>query len=179
MPRVISGRRYAQAAFELAREKGELESWKVGLGKIVDITRDENLMALVKNPRVSFAAKRGLLEERLVEVNPLVLNLACLLVSRSMLRSAESISQEYDRLLDIYHGIEHAEVVTAMPLDDAGREELSRQLGEMIGRKVIVEAQTDPSVIGGFRAKIGDTLIDATVRNRLESLRKSLVEAGR
>ena len=49
----------------------------------------------------------------------------------------------------------------------------------MMGRKIVIDAQVDPSVVGGFIAKIGDTLIDASTRNRLETLRKSLVEAGK
>jgi F-type H+-transporting ATPase subunit delta len=179
LPRLISGKRYAQAAFELAKERGELEDWQSGLKKIADIAKDEKLMALMEDPKLPFAAKRGVLEQRLGEVNPLVLNLACLLVSRGILRNAESISQEYSKLLDIYHGVEHAEVVTALPLDDEEKEEFSRQLKEMTGRKVIIETRVDPSLLGGFRAKIGDTLIDGSVRNKLESLKKSLVEAGR
>jgi F-type H+-transporting ATPase subunit delta len=156
-----------------------LENWQPGLREIADISKEEELMALMENPKLPFAAKRTLLEERLGKVNPLVLNLACLLVSRGMLRNAESISEEYNKLLDNYHGIEHAEIVTALPLDEEERGEFSRRLEEMLGRKVIVEAQTDPSVLGGFRAKIGDTLIDGSIRNRLESLRRSLVEAGK
>jgi F-type H+-transporting ATPase subunit delta len=175
MPRIASGKRYAQAAFELARERGELEDWQCSLKKLADMAKDEKLMALMENPKLPFAAKRGLLEQRLGEVNPLVLNLACLLVSRGILKNAENISQEYSKLLDTYQGVEHAEVTTAVPLSGEEREEFSRQLEEMIGRKVIVETQIDPSLLGGFRAKIGDTLIDGSVRNRLESLRKSLV----
>jgi F-type H+-transporting ATPase subunit delta len=179
MPRVSSGKRYAQAAFELAMESGKLEDWQVGLSRIVDVTGNEKLMTLMENPKLPFAAKRELMKEGLGEVNPLVLNLAYLLASRGMLRRAESISQEYDRLLDAYRGIEHAVVVTAVTLDDDEKEEFSRQLGEMVGRKVVVEVQTDPSVLGGFRAKVGDTLIDGSTRNKLESLRKSLVVTGR
>lgn len=179
MPRIASGKRYAQAAFELAKERGELEDWKAGLEKLADVAKDEKLMVLLENPKLPFALKRGLLEQRLGQVNPLVTNLACLLVSRGILKNAESISREYSKLVDIYHGVEHAEVTTAVPLSKEESEGFSRRLEEMLGRKVIVETQVNPSLLGGFRAKIGDTLIDGSVRNKLESLRKSLVEAGR
>jgi len=179
MPRIASGKRYAQAAFELAVERNELESWQVSLRKIAELSADEAFTALVENPKLPFEVKKSLLEERLGDVNSLALNLACLLVHWDKLGTAGNVSREYDRLLDAYHGIEHAEVVTALSLDEKDKERISSQLGEMVNREVIVDAVIDSSVIGGFTAKIGDMLIDGSVRNRLEVLRKSLIGVGR
>jgi F-type H+-transporting ATPase subunit delta len=178
MASMAFGKRYAQAAFELAVERHELESWKADLSRIADIGKDSKLLAVLENPKVPFNAKRGLLEERLGRVNPLALNLACLLLSKRRLRIAGDILQEYWRLLDAYHGVEHADIVTALPLDEEDKERVSRQLGDLVGRKVIIDARTDPTIVGGFRAKIGDTLIDGSTRSRLESLRKRLVQVG-
>ncbi len=179
MARITSGKRYAQAAFELAVERNELQSWQESLKRIAEITADTKLVAWLESPKIPFDVKKGLLEERLGELNPLALNLACLLVSKGRLRIAGNILREYDRLLDAYYGIEHADIVTALPLDEEDKQRLSRQLGEMMGRKIVIDAQVDPSVVGGFIAKIGDTLIDASIRNKLEALSKSLVEAGK
>jgi F-type H+-transporting ATPase subunit delta len=179
MARIASGKRYAQAAFELAREKNELESWQVDLRKIAELSTDESLTDLLENPRIPFQLKRELLETRLGDINALALNLACLLVGKGILGIAGDISREYDRLLDAHRGIEHAEVLTALSLDEGDKQRLSSKLGELVRRKVIVDARVDPAIIGGFKAKVDDMLIDASVRNRLESLRKSLVGAGR
>jgi len=179
MARIASGKRYAQAAFELAREKNELESWQVDLRKIAELSTDESLTDLLENPRLSFQLKRELLETRLGDINALALNLACLLVGKGILGIAGDISREYDRLLDAHRGIEHAEVLTALSLDEGDKQRLSSKLGELVRRKVIVDARVDHAIIGGFKAKVDDMLIDASVRNRLESLRKSLVGAGR
>jgi F-type H+-transporting ATPase subunit delta len=179
MARIASGKRYAQAAFELAREKNELESWQVGLRKIAELSTDESLTDLLENPRLPFQLKRELLETRLGDINALALNLACLLVGKGILGIAGDISREYDRLLDAHRGIEHAEVLTALSLDEGDKQRLSSKLGELVRRKVIVDARVDPAIIGGFKARVDDMLIDASVRNRLESLRKSLVGAGR
>ena len=179
MPRIASGKRYAQAAFELAMERNELESWQVSLRKIAELSADEVFTALVENPKLPFEVKKSLLEERLGDVNPLALNLACLLVHWGKLGTAGNVSREYDRLLDAYHGIEHAEVVTALSLDEKDKERISSQLGAMVNRKVIVDAVVDSSVIGGFTAKIGDMLIDGSVRNRLDALRRNLVEVSK
>jgi F-type H+-transporting ATPase subunit delta len=174
MPEVSSGKRYAQAALELATERDELESWQLGLRKIADLAADAKLLGLLENPRLSFEVKKRLLEERLGKINPLALNLACLLTSRSRLRFAGDISQHYDSLLDANRGIEHAEVVTALPLDNRDKERISRQLGQIMGRTIVVDAEVDSSVVGGFVAKIGDTLIDGSLRGKLEALRRSL-----
>jgi len=179
MARVTPGKRYAQAAFELAVERNELQSWQESLRRIAEVAADTKLVAWLESPKIPFDVKKGLVEEQLGEVNALALNLAYLLVSKGRLRIAGNILREYDRLLDAYYGIEHAQIVTALPLDEEDKQRLSRQLGEMMGRKIVIDAQVDPSVVGGFIAKIGDTLIDASTRNRLETLRKSLVEAGK
>ena len=179
MARLSSGKRYAQAALELGIERDELESWQASLRRIADIAADARLVGLLENPGLPFEVKRHLLEERLEKINPLALNLACLLVSRGRLGLAGDISQQYDGLLDAYHGVERAEVVAALPLDDEDKDRISRQLGEITGRKIIIDVRVDPSIVGGFVARVGDTLIDGSVRSRLESLRKSLVEIGR
>jgi len=179
MPEVTSGKRYAQAALELATERDELESWQVGLRKIADLAADAKLLGLLENPRLPFEVKKRLLEERLGKINPLALNLACLLTSRSRLRFAGDISHHYDRLLDAYHGVEHAEVVTALPLDEGDKKRISRQLGEIMGRTIVIDAEVDPSVVGGFVARIGDTLIDGSLRGKLAALRRSLAGTGR
>ncbi|MDI7260417.1 MAG: ATP synthase F1 subunit delta [Thermodesulfobacteriota bacterium] len=179
MPKITSGKRYAQAAFDLAVERNELESWQQGLRKIADLAKDEELMALLQNPRLPFPAKKSLLEKRLGEINPLPFNLTLLLVSKGILRRGGDIYQQYNSLLDFHRGIERAKVTTALPLGDEEGEAISRRLAEIVKRKVVIDAQVDPSIIGGFIARIGDTLIDASIHQKLETLRRSLVEAGR
>jgi F-type H+-transporting ATPase subunit delta len=179
MARVTSGKRYAQAAFKLALEKGELESWQASLRRIADMSTDEKLVALLENPKLPFEAKKALLAERLGKINPLALNLAYLLVHKRRLSVAGDISLQYDRLLDTHYGVDHVEVITALPLGDEDRERISSQFGEITGHKVVIDAQVDPSIVGGIKAKIGDTLIDGSIRNRLEALRKSLAGTGR
>jgi F-type H+-transporting ATPase subunit delta len=179
MSRVSSSKRYAQAAFELAFEKNELEGWQEDLAKIAALTEDEELMALLQNPRLSFQAKKDFLQERLGKIHPLAFNLALLLVSKERLNVSGDILRQYKGLLDAHQGIERARVTTAFPLGDEEREAISRRLGKIVDRKVVVEAQVDSSIIGGFIARIGDKLIDGSIRQKLETLRKNLAEPGR
>ena len=179
MPKRVSGKWYAQAIFEIALEKKELESCQKNLNQLTELTRDESLMALLENPKLPFEAKEHLLKERLGEGFPFVFSLVLLLVTKDGLRLAEDIDNHFRLLFDAYRGIEHAEVTTAVPLDEKEREIISNRIGEFIGSKVTLDLQVDPAVIGGFVARIGDTLIDGSVRQYLDSLGRNLLEVGR
>jgi F-type H+-transporting ATPase subunit delta len=178
MPRISSGKRYARAAFELALEKNELEVWQEGLKKMAGLTTNRQLMDLLQDPRVPFDAKKNLLEKGLGEIHPLTFNLAILLVSKGILFRSGDIFQQYNNLLDAHRGVERARVTTALPLGMEEKEGISRRLGEIVDRKVVIDDQVDPSIIGGFIARIRDTLIDGSIRQKLEILKKNLVGAG-
>jgi F-type H+-transporting ATPase subunit delta len=179
MPRISSSKRYAQASFEIALARNELESWQGALEKITDFSKDEEIMALLQNPRLPFEAKKSLLQKGLGKINPLAFNLALLLASKGLLRQSGDILKQYNHLLDAHRGIERAQVKTALPLGDEEKSTISRRLGEMVERQVVIDGQVDSSIIGGFIARIGDRLIDGSIRQRLEALKKKLVEAGR
>jgi F-type H+-transporting ATPase subunit delta len=178
MPRISSGKRYAQAAFELALERNELESWQEGLKKISNLTTNEDLMVLLQSPRLPFDAKKELLHKQLGGIHPLAFNLILLLVNKGSLRLVGNILQEYLALLDAHHGVDRANVIAAVPLSDEDRESISGRLGKIVERKVVIDDTVDSSIIGGFIARIDDLLIDGSIRQRLESLKKSLVERG-
>jgi F-type H+-transporting ATPase subunit delta len=179
MAKRVSGKWYAQAIFEIALEKKQPEVFQKGLDQLTELTRDESLMALLENPKLPFEAKERLLKEGLGEIHPLVVSLALLLVNKNGLRLAGDIDSHFQLLFDAYRGIEQAEVTTAVPLDEKDKEILSKRIGEILGKRVTLDLQVDPSVIGGFVVRIGDTLIDGSIRQNLDSLGKNLLEAGR
>jgi F-type H+-transporting ATPase subunit delta len=179
MPKRVSGKWYGQAIFELALEGKGLESCQKGLDQLTELTQDEPLMAWLENPKLPFEAKERLLKEGLGEVHPFIFNLALLLVSKDSLRLASDIGSQYRLLFDAHRGLERAMLTSAIPLDEKDKEILSKRIGEILGRKVTFDLQVNPSLIGGFVARIGDTLIDGSVRQNLDSLGKSLLEVGR
>ena len=89
------------------------------------------------------------------------------------------IVDEFQRLWNSHRGIEIAEVTTAVPLDKEDEQKLARQLGRIIGKKVMVKSEVDSGIIGGFVARIGDRLLDGSTRNKLAVLKKELAGAGR
>ena len=167
-------KRYSQAVFEIALEREELDRWQSDLRKIASLREDATLFAWLENPRFHFDIKARFLSERLGDINPLALNLACLLVNRGRLSMAGDIANEYQRLLDSHRGIEQAEVTTAIPLDDEDKQSLAERLGAVIGKKVVLKPKVDPSVIGGIVARIGDKLLDGSTSTKLLTLKREL-----
>ena len=174
MARRFYARRYAQAVFEIAREKKELDRWRSDLDKIAALGEDATVVAILGNPKVSFEDKARLLSERLKGVNPLALNLVYLLVTRGRIAMLGDIADEYQRLLDSHHGIERAEVTTAVALDDNEKRKLAEQLGAVVGKKVVLETRVDKSLIGGMVARVGGKLLDGSTLSQLTAMRKIL-----
>jgi len=172
--RRIQPKRYAQAVFELALARNELDKWQSDLERIAALGEDAALAAWLESPKFCFEDKARLLADRLKEINPLALNLAYLLVARGRLGMAGDIADEYQRLLDSYRGIEQAEVTAAVPLDDDDKQRLSERLSAVVGKKVVVKAEVDPALIGGIVARVGGKLLDGCTRSRLEALKREL-----
>ena len=178
MARRVYAKRYARAVFEIALERKELDGWQADLEKIAVLGEDDAFMALVENPKLGFDKKEKVLSELLGDINPLARNLVYLLVSRGRFGMVGDITEEYHRLLDSYHGIEHAEVVTAVPLDDKEKKKLEEHLGVVVGKKVIIESSVDPSLVGGMIARVGGKLLDGSTHSKLLALKKELATGG-
>jgi len=168
-------RRYAQAVFDIAREKKELDKWQSDLGRVANLSGDATVMALMENPKVPFEAKAKLLSDNLGGIDPLALNLVYLLVTKGRLSMIGDIAEEYQLLLDGYQGIERAEVTTAIALDDKDKSKLAEQLGVVVGKKVVVETKVNSGLIGGIVARVGGKLLDGSTISRLTAMRRALV----
>ncbi len=174
MAKRLYAKRYARAVFEIARERNVLDKWPADLEQVASLGEDDTIVAFLEDPKFEFSVKVKLLSERLVDIDPLVLNLVYLLLSRGRLGMIGEIADEYQRLLDSYHGIERAEVITAVPLDEEDTLRLGERIGAVVGKKVVVEPEVEPGIIGGFIVKIGGKLWDGSTRSRLEALKREL-----
>lgn len=170
-----SARRHAQAAYELARESSQVDQWVKDLDGIAAIFQDPALKALLESPRIPLEGKLRVLRENLAGVNPLALNLALLLVAKGRIRLAPAIASEFERLVDARRGYERAEVVSAIPLDSAQQERITNYLSRLTGKRIRLTARVDPSIGGGLTARIGDQILDGSIRAKLQELRKSLM----
>jgi F-type H+-transporting ATPase subunit delta len=179
MARKAYARRYAQAAFEIALEKKEPERWLEDLEKVSGAVADAAFLAALESPKLKLEDKSRLLSEQLGDVNPLVMNLVRLLISRGSAGVIGDIAAEYRRLLDSYRGIEPADVVTAVPLDEEDKEKLAENLGALVGKQVTLNAEVDPGILGGIVARVGGKLLDGSTRSRLAALKRELTGAER
>ncbi len=177
MIREIAARRYGEAAFQIAREGGREERWSEGLSLMAAVFSDSEIAALMQEARISTADKMGLAEKALAGVDPLVLNLARLLVHRGRTALAPQIAEAFQELVDAERGIAHALVTTAVPLSDDETRAVAEKLSEISDKQVLVETQVDEGIIGGLIARIGDKLIDGSTRSQLAALKRRLREA--
>lgn len=177
MPSRNYARRYAQTFFGIARESNDLVTWQSGLRKLAGIVRDEALSSMLEDQSVSNEAKTATLTERLGEPDPLAVKLVLMLAAKGRLATVEDIADEYQRLMDGYHGIEGteiAEITTAIPLDNDYKLQLAKKITAIAGRPVALKAKVDPELVGGIVIRLGDKLIDGSIRSKLDALRRNL-----
>lgn len=170
-------RRYSQAIFRMALESKEINRWQSDLRKMAILMRDQALFSLVANPQITNDEKTRTLSNRLGEVNPLALKLVLMLAAKNRLPLIDDIADEFQRLVDNYRGVEGteiAEVTTAIPLDDEYQLKLAQRITEIIGKPVMLKPRVDASIIGGIVIRVGDKLIDGSIRTKLAALRKDL-----
>ena len=172
-----SARRYAQAVFSLALEQNALDRWLADLTTLAQVAEDPSFLSVMASPRVHLDKKLELLQERLTAVSPLALNLAKLLVLKGRVEIIPGLLEEYRRMADDRHGIVHARVTTAVPLEPAEQNALSQQLQRFTGKQVVLTTEVDPSILGGLVARIGDKLLDGSSKGRLRALRRQLAAA--
>jgi F-type H+-transporting ATPase subunit delta len=172
--RDTAARRYAEAAFELGRDTGDLDAWQRDLGALATALGDPELRALVEHPAVAYADKERVLRRVVGDVGEQPLALVLLMVRRGRPGAIESMVARFAELVRRERGIALAYVRTALPLEDEQRKDVMARLRELTGEKIEINEVVDESLIGGIAVQIGDRLYDASVRGRLERLRARL-----
>jgi len=173
-------RRYAEAAFQIASRDGALDAWSEGLDLAARLVGDERVAAIVDNPARPYSERLELLH-RLLEgrVPEGVLRLAALLAERTRVERLPGVAAEYRRLLDRQRGVVEARVTSAAPLTTDETDSVRAWVARTTGATVSLSATVDETLIGGLTVRVGDTLMDASVRGRLERLRIQLATGAR
>jgi F-type H+-transporting ATPase subunit delta len=172
--RDTAARRYAEAAFELGRDAGDLDAWQRDLDALATALGDPELRALVEHPAVAYADKERVLRRVVGNVGEQPLALVLRMVRRGRPGAIESMVARFAELVRRERGIALAYVRTALPLEDEQRKDVMARLRELTGEKIEINEVVDESLIGGIAVQIGDRLYDASVRGRLERLRARL-----
>ena len=174
MAQQLSGQRYAQAIFDLARENNEVEKWCQDLEIVSEAFQDSDFAALMKHADMSAADKRSATGSVLAGVNTMVRNLVDLLVSKGSVDSVADVYTSYTELLDQHLGRQRVEVTTAIALDEAEANRITSFVSELVRREVVLTTKVDESILGGLVIQIGDRLLDGSTKARLDGLKNRL-----
>ena len=167
-------KRYAQAAFNIAVEQGNPEDWEGSLADISQAFESEEFGAFLENAKVPLDKKTQAIEASFPKVEPLLLNLLNLMVAKGIATRMPDVLLAYRQLLDQHRGREQAEVVSAIPLEDVERQQVTSFLEELAHVDVVLESRVDPSILGGLVIRIGNKLIDGSTRSKLHTMSENL-----
>ncbi len=174
MAKGVSGKRHAQAVFQIASDSGTLEEWHADLKRIDEVFSNADVARLLDSPKLSHATKREVVANLLSGISPVALNLAQLLVNKKRLDITSSLLAEYERLMNSRLGRETAILITAIPLHEQEKQKIAKVLAMLMGKELVIDTENDPEILGGLIARVGDTLIDGSVRTTLLHLKESL-----
>jgi len=169
-----AAKRYAQAVFSLAKESGTLDRWLEDLAILNDLVNDPRAGQYLTSPAISEPNKLEMVDRVLAGSQQEARNLAHLLIQRGRVDIIPDLAQYYGAAVLQERGIVIADVTTAEPLGQSEQQMVQRQLSRMVGKNVQLRLTTDPSIIGGVIARVGDQLIDGSVTNQLRRLRARL-----
>jgi len=173
--RTSTARRYAEAAFEIAQRDGTVDAWLEQLNVAAGVAADPSTVRRLENPQVPFEVRLKALQSALGgDMLPQMGNLLALVLRRRRVESVSRIAREFRRLYNQRAGIVEASATSAAELDAEELSALRGRLEQMTGGRVDLETHVDPSLLGGVQVRLGDQLIDGSVRGRLERLRNRL-----
>jgi len=169
---------YARALFDSAKERGNLTEVHKQLGDFVRALEEvPELGALVRNPELDRGAKARALEAVLGESDELVRNFVLVVVDKGRAAELPEIARELDALVAREEQRLTVELTTAFELDEAQARDIVSQIERASGRTVDATRHVDPDLIGGVVLQVGSLRVDASVRGRLERLRRDLASA--
>jgi F-type H+-transporting ATPase subunit delta len=174
----IVARRYAQALLELGIETGSLDALVeqfTTLGSAWEASDD--LRNALENPLIAHEAKKAVVAELCEQIgaSPTTRSALHMLVDRRRIQTLPYVADYLRELADRRKGVLRAEVTTASPLSDGYYDRLQAQLEKMTGQKVVVVKRTDPTLVAGVVTRIGDRILDGSLRTRLQSLKDALL----
>ena len=170
---------YSRALFEAAKDKGALDRVHDELGAFADaLDRDRNLQVFLFSPYFSSAEKRDGIGRIVSDADERLVNFLELLAERHRMPALFRIRRSFDSMWAEENQMLPVTVTSAVALDEGLVRDIGRRIEEQTGRRVELSSTVDPEVLGGLRVRVGNMVLDATVRNRLEQLRKQVARAA-
>jgi ATP synthase F1 delta subunit len=169
---------YARSLFEVATEQDKLDLLKEQLGMFADaLEQNRELAIFFFSPYFSSEEKKRGLERALVDADPTLVNFLELLIENHRMPVVYRARRQFDVLWDEAHRLLPVEVTSAVALDPAVAEELGNRIREQTGQTVELTSRVDPGILGGIVLRVGNSILDASIKNRLNQLRREVAKA--
>lgn len=168
-----AAKRYAQAAFAIATDANSVPQWRSELEDVASVLAESGLAPALADTKTPLDRRLALVD-RALDLSPLAMNFARLLVAKARSGDARAVAEAFARLADEHDGVAHANVTTAVELSPDQVDAIAARLSQSLGKQVRARAVVDPSIIGGVVVRVGDKLVDGSIRTRLKRLRKEL-----
>jgi F-type H+-transporting ATPase subunit delta len=170
---------YARSLFEVAREQGKLDELREQLGQFADaLQEDHDLQVFFFSPYFSTEEKKDGLGRAVTGADPAFVNFLELLIENHRMPVIFRARRAYDALWEEENRLLPVSVTSAVELDEATVRQIGDRIAEQTGRKVDLSANVEPDILGGIVVRVGNSVLDASVRNRLEPLRKNVARAA-
>jgi F-type H+-transporting ATPase subunit delta len=172
-------RRYAKALMHIGQKDGNYEAYGEELISFTSLFQQEKkLRAVLNNPTFAIPQRQAIIQEigERLRLSTIVINLLHFIVDKNRMQSLPDITALYQELVDAVANRARVKLVTAHDLSQKKIEELAQGLQEVVGKQVMMEVETDPSLIGGVVARIGDMVYDGSIKTHLERLRETLLK---
>jgi F-type H+-transporting ATPase subunit delta len=169
---------YARALFEVAQDRDVLDDVRDQLGEFADALNDNREMAVFFfSPYFSTDEKKAALARAVTDADPAFMNFLEALLERHRMPVIFRIRTRFDQMWEAEHKLLPVEITTAVELGENTIREIGDQVGKQTGRTVELSSQVDPDILGGIVLRVGNFILDASIRNRLEQLRKQVAQA--
>jgi F-type H+-transporting ATPase subunit delta len=169
---------YARSLFEVATERDKLDVVREELGQFADaLDESRELQTFLFSPYFSTEEKKEGLAKAVTDADETTTNLLDVLLENHRMPVIFRIRREYDRLWEEANRLLPVEITSAVELDPSVAERIGDEIGRQTGRTVELTSSVDPDVIGGIVVRVGNSILDASIRTRLENLRKQVAKA--
>lgn len=163
---------YGRALFEIAGEQGKVDVLREQLGQLADALQgNRELRLFFFSPYFSTAEKQHALAGLLVDADEAFVSFLKLLIENHRMPVIFRIRREYERLWAEANRVLPVQVTSAIALDEATTQSIGASIGQSTGRHVELSADVDPDILGGIVVRVGNSILDASIRNRLERLK--------
>lgn len=169
---------YSRALFEVAKEQGKLDLVREQLSTFADaLNENGDLRVFFFSPYFSTEEKKDGLRKAVEGADPAVLNFLEALLERHRMPAIFRIRAQYNALWEQENQLLPVEVTSAVDLDETTVKSIGERIGEQTGRRVKLTSTVDPDILGGIVLRVGNAILDASIKHRLDQLRKHVAQA--